>query len=120
MSWFRFADVEWDLIGDGDAVSFEGDDLLGMVGEDANVLEAEVDQDLRADSGFMLNHALASRFAVKLAARVNVNLRKFSGFFGLINAKAPSSVMEVKKDAATFPCDSFERTLNNVLAVASR
>ena len=36
-------DAEGDLVGDADAVAFEGDDLFGVVGEDANVLEAEVD-----------------------------------------------------------------------------
>ena len=57
-------DAEGDLVGDADAVAFEGDDFFGVVGEDANVLETEVDEDLRADAAFVLDHALAGGLAV--------------------------------------------------------
>ena len=36
-------DAQGDLVGDADAVAFEGDDFFGVIGEDADVLEAEVD-----------------------------------------------------------------------------
>ena len=74
------SDAQGDLVGDGDAVAFEGDDLFRMVGEDANVPEAEVDQDLRADAAFVLHHALARGFAVELAALMKMNLRQRAWF----------------------------------------
>ena len=49
----------WHLIGDGQAVSFQSDNFPWMIGEHAQVLEAEVDQNLRADAAFMLQHAQA-------------------------------------------------------------
>src|SRR2546429_6594484 len=48
-------DAQRDLICDGDAVAFQRDDFFGMVGENPNVSEAEVDQDLRAYSAFVLH-----------------------------------------------------------------
>ena len=68
-------DAKGDLIGDGDAVAFEGDDFFRMVREDADVLEAEVDQDLRADTAFVLDQPLTRRFAIELAALVKMDLR---------------------------------------------
>src|SRR5256885_7704747 len=91
-----------------------------MVGEDADVAEAKVDQDLGADAGLVLNEALAGGFAVELAARVNVNLRELSGFVGLVDAEAAAGVMEIEEDAAIFLGDGFERALDEVLAVARR
>jgi hypothetical protein len=38
MSWLGLVDAEGDLVGDADAVAFEGDDFFGVIGEDANVL----------------------------------------------------------------------------------
>src|SRR5260370_42678219 len=61
-------DAQGHLVGDADAVALEGDDFFRVIGEDANVLEAEVDQDLGADAAFVLDHALARRLAIKLAA----------------------------------------------------
>ena len=84
-----------DLVGDADAVAFEGDDLFRMVGEDANVFEAEVDQDLRADAAFVLDHALARRLAIELAALVEMNLGERTGFFGGFDGETASRVMEI-------------------------
>src|SRR5262249_13665924 len=77
-------------------------------------------KDLRADAGFVLNHALAGGVAVELAARVNMNLRKFSGLVGLIDAEAAAGVMKIEKDAATFFRNRFKRALNQILAIARR
>ena len=118
MSGFFFADVEGDLVGDGDAVAFEGDDFFGMVCEDADVAEAEVDEDLGADAGFVLDEALASGFAVELTARVNVNLRKLAALIRLVDAEAAARMMKIKKDAAIFFGDGFERAFNEVFAIA--
>jgi len=69
-------DAERHLVGDADAVAFESDDFLRVIGEDANVLEAKVDQDLRADAAFVLHHALAGGLAIELAALVKMDLRE--------------------------------------------
>lgn len=91
-----FVNVERNLVGDGDAVAFEGDDFFRVIGEDANVLEAEVDQDLRADAAFVLDHALTSGFAIELAALVKMNLRKAtSGGVRGFHAEATAGVMEI-------------------------
>ena len=106
LSWL--GDVEGDLVGDGDAVAFEGDDFFGMVGEDADVAKAEVDEDLGADAGFMLDHALAGGFAIELAARVNVNLRKYAGLCCGFNAESTTCVVQVQKYAAVFSCNCLQ------------
>ena len=102
MGGLGLVDAQGDLVGDADAVAFEGDDFFRVIGEDANVFEAEIDQDLRADATFMLDHALAGRFAIELAAFVEMNLREYAGFLGRIDAETASSVVQVQKDAAVF------------------
>src|SRR5260370_2979716 len=89
-------DAEGDLVGDADAVAFEGDDFFWMIGEDANILEAEVDQDLRADTAFVLNHALARRFAIELAALMKMDLGEHARLLGRIDAEAATGVMEIQ------------------------
>ena len=87
--------AEGDLVGDADAVAFEGDDFFRVIGEDADVLEAEINQDLRADAAFMLDHALAGGLAIELAALMKMNLRQGAGLFGGFDAEAASGVMEI-------------------------
>ncbi len=48
------ADEDRHLVGDREAVAFEGDDLARVIGEHAQVLQAEVDQYLRANAAFVL------------------------------------------------------------------
>ena len=119
MSRLRQFDAQGDLVGDADAVAFEGDDFFRVIGEDANVAEAEVDQDLRADAAFVLDHALAGGFAIELAAFVKMNLRKRAGLFGGFDAEAASGVMQVEKNAAVFLGDGGERARNEFAAIAS-
>ena len=109
MGWPMLVDAQRDLIRDGDAVAFEGDYFFRVVGEDANVLEAEVDQDLRADAAFVLHHALASRFAVELATLMKMNLRERARLLGGIDGEAASCVVEIEKDATIFFGNGFER-----------
>jgi cytosine/adenosine deaminase-related metal-dependent hydrolase len=105
---FGLVDAEGDLVGDPDTVAFEGDYFFGVIGEDADVLEAEVDQDLRADAAFVLDHALARGFTIELAALVKMNLREHARFFGCVDAETAASVMEVQEDAAVFLGDGGE------------
>src|SRR6266567_4571128 len=115
----RRFDAEGDLVGDADAVTFEGDDFFRVVGEDANVLEAEVDQDLRTDATFVLDHALARRLAIELAALVKMNLRKSAWLFSGIHAEAASGVVQIKENAAVFLGDGGQRARNEFAAIAS-
>ena len=108
MGWLCRFYAQGDLVGDADAVAFERDNLFGVVGEDTNVLEAEVDQDLRADAAFVLDHALARGLAIELAALVKMNLRERAGFFGGFDAEAASGVMQIEKNAAVFLGDGFQ------------
>ena len=76
MGGFGLVEAEGDLVGDADAVTFEGYYFFRVIGEDADVFEAEVDQDLGADAAFVLDHALAGGLAIELAALVEMNLGK--------------------------------------------
>src|SRR3979490_294392 len=117
MSWLGLVEAEGDLVGDADPVAFEGDNFFRVIGEDANVLESQVDQDLRADAAFVLHHALACGFAVELAALVKMNLREHAGFFGGFDAETASGVMQIEKNAAILFGDGFERTRNELRAI---
>ena len=88
-------DAKGDLVRDANAVAFESDDFFRVIGEDANVLEAKVDQDLRADAAFVLHHALAGGLAIELAALVKMDLRERSRLFGGIHGEAAASVVQV-------------------------
>src|ERR1700686_4961385 len=112
-------DAEGNLVGDADAVAFEGDDFFRGIGEDANVLEAEVDQDLRADATFVLDHALARRLAIELAALMEMNLGERARLFGNFNTEAASRVVQIEKDAAIFLGDGRQRARDKLRAVAS-
>jgi len=54
-------------VGDADAVAFKGDYFFRMIGENANVLEAEVDQDLGADATFLRAPCAGGRARGRLA-----------------------------------------------------
>ena len=64
-----------DLIGDREAVTFERDDFSRMIGEDAQILESKINQNLRADAAFMLQLTLPGDVPVKLATRMIQNMR---------------------------------------------
>ena len=120
MSGAELFDAQGDLVGDADAVAFEGDDFFRVIGEDANILEAEVDQDLRADATFVLDHALARGFAIELAAFMEMNLGERAKLFGDFNAEAASRVVQIEKDAAVFLGDGSQRARDKFAAIASR
>ena len=95
-------DAQRYLVSDANAVAFEGDHLFGVIGQDADVFQAEVDQDLGADAAFVLDHALAGGLAVELASFVKMDLRESAGFLGGFDAEAAASVVEIKENAAVF------------------
>ena len=102
MSFSRVFDTERNLVGDTDAVAFKGDDFFRVIGKNTNIFQAEVDQDLCADTAFVLYEALARWRAIKLAARVNVNLRENARLSGGFDAETASGMVQVEKDAAVF------------------
>ncbi len=113
--------LERHLIGDGDAVAFERYDFARVIGEHANIRESEIAQDLRANSAFMLNHALARDVAIELLTRVIQNSRKGSARRGGgFDSEAASRVMQIDKHAAIFRCDGLQRARNNFAAIATR
>src|SRR5713226_4879438 len=119
MARLRCLYAKRDLVGDANAVAFERDDFFRVVGEHANVLEAEIDQDLGADAAFVLDHALAGGLAIELAALVKMNLRERAGFFGGFNAEAAPGVVQVEKDAAVYDVEGGQRARDKFAAIAS-
>jgi len=103
-----FGEVQGNLLGDADAVTLEGYDFFGVVGQDADVLKAEIDQDLGAYAAFVLHHTLAGGFAIELAAGVKMNLRQGAGRFRGVNREAAAGVMEIEKNSAAFAGNFFE------------
>ena len=118
-AFFRRCGSERDLVGDGQAVAFERDDFSRVIGEHAQVLEAEIDQDLRADAAFVLQEALPRDIHVELAARViqDARQRARSGRGG-VDAEASAGVVQVDEHAAILPDDGFERALDDFVAIA--
>ena len=115
----RGGDAKRHLIGDADAVAFERHDFFRMVRQDANILEPEINQNLSADTALMLNHALASGFAVELAACVKMDARRRGGLeFRRFDGEAPPGVMEIEEHAAVLARDSFERKSDQLAAIA--
>jgi len=115
--WLGCGELQGNLVGDADAVAFEGDDFLGVIGDDADIGEAEVDQDLRANAAFVLHHTLAGRLAIELAAGMKVDLRQGPGSFRRVNGVAAAGVVQIEKYAAIFLRDFFEGTRHEVRTI---
>src|SRR5580704_10436889 len=56
--------LDRDLFGDLDAVSIQADDLAGVVGEQADGVQTEIGENLRAQAAFMLGLLLAVGCAI--------------------------------------------------------
>ena len=117
MSFFWVFDAKRNLVGDTDAVAFEGDDFLRVIGKNTNIFQAEVDQDLGADTAFVLYEALARWRAIELSARVNVNLRKNTRLTGGFDAKAAACVVQIKKNTAILFGNCGQRTGDQFVAI---
>ena len=110
--------MERDLVGDADAVAFEGYYFFRVIGQDADVFQAQVDEDLRADATFVLNHALAGWFAIELAALVEMDLGQGAWGFGRFDTEAAAGVVEIEKDAAVFLGDGGQGAGDEFGAIA--
>ena len=102
MRGLRRRKLQRNLVGDANAVAFQRDHILRVVGDHANIFEAEVNQHLRADAALVLHHALARRLAIELPARVEMNLGQGAGSFRRVDSVAAASMMEIQEDAAIF------------------
>jgi hypothetical protein len=111
-------DAQRHLVGDANAVAFERDDFFWMIGQNSDVGQSEIDEDLRADAAFVLDHALTRGFAVELAAPVKMNLRQPTRRIASFDAKAAPGVMEVEKNTAAFLGDRDERARDKLGAIA--
>ena len=71
---------DWDLLDDFDAEAFEAGYFARVIGEQADALEVEVGEDLRADADFALGAALVfgqrgqALFVVKLQGQLVAEL----------------------------------------------
>ena len=74
------ADVQADLVNDFDAKTVESNHFARVIRQHANALEAEVDQDLRANAAFALDEALAVKISIDLLAIVKMNARQLARF----------------------------------------
>jgi hypothetical protein len=107
------------LFGDRQAVAFERYHFFRMVGEDAQGLQSEINQNLRADTAFVLQEALAGDIHVELFARVVLDPRKRArGGQRGVDAESSPSVVQVNEHPAILTDDGFERALNNFMAIA--
>lgn len=119
MALRRFSDGERYLIGNFEAVAVERHDFLRMVREHANSAQTEINQNLRADSAFTLQQALAIEVAVNFPALVDRDFRQ-RAFFGRrgVNSKAAAGVMQIDKNAAIGAGDCVERAVDELIAIA--
>jgi hypothetical protein len=107
--WLWGGYVQGDLVGYADAVTFQGYYFFRVIGEDADVFEAEVDQDLGSYAALVLDHTLAGGFAVELAAFVEMDLGQCAGLVRRFNAEAAAGVVKIEENAAVFFGDGAER-----------
>src|ERR1700688_923798 len=90
-----------------------------MIGQDAQALQSQIDQNLRADTALVLQEALPRDIHVDLLARVVHDSRERArGGRGGVDAEASPRVVKVDEYAAIFPDNGFERTLDNFVAIA--
>lgn len=114
---FRRGELQGYLVSDADAVAFQGDDFFGMVGDDADIGEAQVNQDLRADAAFVLHQALAGRFAIELAAGMKMDLRERPRSVRGVNTVTAAGMMQIEKHAAVLFSNFFQGTSHEVGAI---
>ena len=125
----RSSETQRDLIDNFQAVAIERDDFARMIGEDADAAQAEVDQNLRADSAFALHLALCAEVVASFFAVVKTDTRQLA-VFGLvrgiaqhdarIDLKSPAGVMQIYENPAPRFGDCRERTIDGRVAIARR
>src|SRR5450631_2926159 len=123
----RGAEVQRNLIDNFEAVAVECDDFARMIGQDADAAEAQVDQNLRADSAFALHLALRAQVMHGFFAVVETDARQFAAF-GFARAiaqrdarmdlKTSPGVMQVNENAAAGFGNCGERAIDGRVTIA--
>src|SRR5579862_9985748 len=97
------------LVSNCQAVAFQGDNFPRMIRKYTQVFQSKINQNLSADSAFVLEQALPSEIAVKLTAGVIQDLwQSTHDGRGIINSEAASRVVQIHKHAAILGDDGFE------------
>src|SRR5205807_9978753 len=110
--------LDRDLVGHLEAVSLHADDLLGVVGEDPDRLEAEVHEDLRADS-VVAQVCRQAELDVRVDS-VEPSLLELVRT-ELVQQADPASLLgQVKQDAEALALDPAERIGELLAAVAAK
>ena len=97
----RVTPLNRDLFGDLDSVGVQADDFARMVGEQANGVQAEIGENLRAQAAFVLRLFLAVGRSI-----------------GGMIAKTRSSLMQVHQHARSFLGDALHGAANQQMAFA--
>jgi hypothetical protein len=100
------------LVDDFDAEGFEGDELAGVVGEEADAVETEIGEDLGADADFVLELALP------FGSGVVEELATMGDEAPVLDGDAESGFVEVDEDAGAFAGDAAEGFANHDAALA--
>jgi hypothetical protein len=103
-----------------EAVAIAGYYFARVIGQDADAAEAEVYQDLGADTAFALDQALAAQVVLHFVTGMEADPREFGGvcLARRVNLKAAAGVMKVDEHATIFGGDGFERALDDGVAIA--
>src|SRR5215475_11365807 len=114
--WYR--EIERNLVGDADTVAFERDNFLRVIGHHSDILETQIDQDLRADPTFVLNHALARDFTIQLSALMEMDFRQRAGRLRVVDGEAATGMMQVQKYAAILLGNQFQGFFDQFRTIA--
>src|SRR6185437_6237658 len=105
-------ECERNLVGDFEAVAFERDHAARMVGEHADALQSQINQNLRADPAFALHEALPAEILFAALARVIQDARKRGAFLRRFDLESAAGVVQIDEHAAILRGDSRERSLD--------
>ena len=122
MGNFGLCNCQRNLVGDLQAVAFERHNFSRVVGQNANLAQAQVDQNLRADSAFALHQALAVQVLIDLSAIVETNARQGSPLRRRrcgIELESLARVVKIDKYTAIFARNCSERVLDDIAAIAT-
>ena len=102
-------------------VAFQRHHFARVVRKHSNPPQPQIDQNLRANTAFMLHEPLPPQILFRALTRMVTNRRKRCIFRRTrINSKSAPSVMQVHKHAAIGRSNRRQRPLDNLVAIARR
>src|ERR1700682_2174852 len=72
--WPASLNPQGNLLGNSNPIAFKRYHFFRVIGEDADIFKAKVDENLRANAAFVLDHALPRGLAVQLSTGMKMNL----------------------------------------------